>query len=119
MDVGLIFGDFVSQVIFPVILAVVTIIIGLAARKLDKRFNTAIFSDNISNIMSLAEHAGQYAEEKAMSWAKDRGKITGQEKLDLAVAWLMERAPEITTKQAEEWIEAVLPLIGEGSTARD
>ena len=119
MDIGIIFGEFILYVIFPVILAIVMVLIGMVARKLDKKFNTEIFSNNIGVMTGLAYRAGDYAEEKAAAWAKERGKITGQEKLDLAVAWLMDKVPAITREQAADWIEAILPGRGIGATVED
>ena len=115
MDTGIIFGDFIVQVIFPILGAALMVLLGLAAQKLNQKFKTEIFTRNIHIIEDLAGKAAAYAEEKATVWARERGKITGQEKADIAIAWLMQRSPELTREQAQQWIEAILSDYGYGA----
>jgi hypothetical protein len=116
MDIGLVLSDFIVQVIFPIVGAIVMILVGLIAAKLNKRFKTEIFTQNLSMMQGLALNAIDYAEEKAATWAKNKQYITSNDKLDAAIAWLMKQTPKISREQAKEYIESMLPVTDSGAT---
>jgi len=116
MDIGIVLSDFIVQVVFPIVGAVVMILVGLIAQKLNKKFKTELFTENLEIMEGLTARAIDFAEEKASAWAKAKQKITSNEKLDVAIGWLMQHSPKMTREQAKDWIESILPATNSGAT---
>jgi hypothetical protein len=109
MEIGELLAQFLSGVVFPLVTAIVLALVGIAARKLGKKFDMEISRDNLKLFESLARNAANFAEERAATWAKNQHKLSSSEKLDEAIKWMLKQAPTLTEEQARDFIEAVLP----------
>jgi hypothetical protein len=117
MEFGEVLSQFVIQVIFPLLGALILSLIGILLRKLAQRFEREELMDYQSKIEDLAISAIGFAEEWASSRIKSSVRTTGNEKLDKAATWLMTNAPEVKRDQAKLWIEAMLARVeGAGAT---
>jgi hypothetical protein len=117
-EIGTALGEFLVKVVIPFLAVIVMALVSMVARKLDKKFGVEIFESNMRHLTGLAGMAAEYAEEKAAAWAKQRGSIVGYDKLDHAVAWMMKQAPEISEERAKALIEAALPSLSLGASAK-
>jgi hypothetical protein len=121
MEIGELLAQFLSGVVFPLVTAIVLALVGIAARKLDKKFDVEISRDNLKLFEALARNAANFAEERAATWAKAKQNLTSSEKMDEAIKWMLKQAPTLTEEQARDFIEAVLPgeLLGATNVKRD
>jgi hypothetical protein len=109
MEFGEILAQFLSGVVFPLILAIVLILIGKVARKIDKKYDIELFQNNLHLLEDLARNAAMFAEERAAAWAKQKKGVSSSEKLNDAVKWMLKQAPQLSDEEARDYIEAVLP----------
>ena len=117
MDFGLIISGFFVNVIFPVLGAIVLTLIGIFFKKTSDKLGIEINIEHQQRLEELAIGAIGYAEELAADRAKQASKITGSEKMDLALGWFMSQAPEVDRAKAREWISSMLALLsGPGAT---
>jgi hypothetical protein len=75
-------------------------------------------ADTEAWLRTQAENAVQMVAEKAAAGIKyDTMKLTGKEKLDMAIAALITKIPDLTKEQADAYIHAALARIaGVGAT---
>jgi hypothetical protein len=111
MDYGEIIQVFFLQVVFPILSAAVLGLVGWLTKKLADKFGEEAIMSHKVYIETNAIAAIGYAEERAMEWAKEQNKITGREKLDMAIGWFIKQIPEISKEQAEQLIISALARI--------
>jgi len=119
MEYGEIIQRFFIEVVFPILGAVVLSLIGLVIKKISAKLGNEEILKHQTQIEELAISAIGYAEEKALERMKKgpQDKITGEQKLDMAIGWLMSKAKAVDRDQAREWIEGTIPkLAGMGAT---
>ena len=98
-----------SNVVFPVLAAILAGLLIFAAKRLYNYLGIKNTSELESLLEKGAYSAVALAEEAAAKELKERQfKVTGNEKLDMAMASLMKKVPKISKEQAEEAIESVL-----------
>lgn len=110
-----------TGVVFPVLSALLMGLVGVVLNKIRQKFNLQISQQAQDNLEMLAQKGIAFAEEKAAAWAKEGvTKLTGREKLDTAIAYMMNAAPKVTHEQAENLVHAVLGRVyGAGATGEN
>ena len=98
-----------SGVVFPVLAALFVGLVGLVLEKLRQRYNLQISAAQQQRLEEAARAAVAYAEERAAAAVKaNLVKITGREKLDLALAFLLQQTPKLSREQADALVHAAL-----------
>ena len=118
MEFGALLSEAIVQFVFPVLGAILMIMLSLAARKLDKKFNTEIFTERLSQIKVVATDAASYAEEQAAKWAKNQVSFTENDVINKAMKYFLKRMPDIDQETAQEEIESVLAGLGYGTAGK-
>jgi hypothetical protein len=109
---------FLGNVVFPVLAAFLLGLIGVILDKLRKKYNLDISAAVQSSMEQTAKRAIGYVEERAAAAIKNKvTTLTGNEKLDMAVAYVLEAMPRVTPEQAERLVHGVLgETVGAGAT---
>lgn len=98
-----------TGVVFPVLSALLLGLVGVVLNKVRQKYNLQISQQAQDNLELLAQRGIAFAEEKAAAWAKQGvTKLTGKEKLDTAIAYMMNAAPRVSSEQAEALVHVVL-----------
>jgi hypothetical protein len=108
MEYGEVLSTFFVQVVFPILSAVIMVLISLVMKRLADKYGMEELLNHQNHIEALAMAAIGYAEEIAAVRLKNRETITGNFKMDTALGWLMSRSPEMSVEDAQQWIEAML-----------
>jgi hypothetical protein len=110
----------VTNVVVPVMTAVVPVLIGAVLIKLRAWFGIQADAKRDAQIAALAEVAVQAAAEKAavaLKLSQGNAGIGAAEKLSMAVAALVAQVPKLTPEQADQAVHAALARIpGLGAT---
>lgn len=116
--VGIAVAGLWSGVVVPVIASLCLGLLGLVLDKLRKKYNLQISSETQAYLGSIAERGIALAEERGAAYIKANVmKITGRDKLDIAIAHVLESAPKVTREQADTLVHAALArLQGAGAT---
>lgn len=109
-----------SDVVFPVISAFLLGLVGIILVKIKNKYHVELSKETELYIEKLASQGIGKAEEIAASWAKNNtDKITGREKLDIAIAHIIEKVPKISNEQAKSVVHSVLSKIdGYGASGK-
>lgn len=119
MDYGAIILNFFVQVVFPVFGAIILVFVSYLIKKIANKYDMEWLLNHQDMSRDMATGAISYVEELVASRIKEgyTYKITGKEKLDMAIIWMMEQMPEIKREEAQAWIESMLGRIeGVGAT---
>ena len=116
--VGTAVKDAVYNTIIPLLVAFAGSLAALALVWAQRKLKLDLSAGTEAWVRTQAENAVQLAAEKAAAKLKyDQMKLTGKEKLDMAIAALITKAPDLTREQADAYIHAALARIsGEGAT---
>jgi len=111
-------GGLLLDTILPALVVLVGTLTALLIRKLTVKLGIEANEELERMAATQAEAAVQYAGEMAASRLKQKDiKVTGNEKLNTAVAYLITHVPSLTREQAESLVHAALARIrGEGAT---
>jgi hypothetical protein len=107
-----------SQVVFPLVAAVVMGLVGWAVTWAAKKWKLGFLLESEEYLQRLAFTAVSFVEERAAKMVKESGvSLPGGDKLNMAVARIMAQSPEISQDRAEELVESILArLKGAGAT---
>ena len=115
------FGDalssFLTGTAFPILAALALGFVSWAAKKIGTKYHIdSLLSDN--NLMTnIAAQGVAFAEEKAANFAKTAQPLTSNDKLNSAIAYVLQMAPKITEAQAQSMVTSVLAMLpGVGAT---
>jgi hypothetical protein len=98
-----------TGVVFPVLTALLMGFVGLVLKKLVTKYNLDIDASRQAELEALVGRGIAYAEEKAAALAKEKVKtLTGNDKLDIAIAHIVEASPKVSQAQAEKLVHTVL-----------
>ena len=111
METAEIVNNFLIQTVFPVLGTLLLVLVNYAIYEFAKKYKIEAVLDNMHRIEFLAEDAVHFAEEWALKKVKVGDQITSNDKLNMAVIWLLKRSPEIDRDDAKEWIESALNRI--------
>lgn len=117
--IGVVLSQFLIQVVFPILGAIILVLIGWAIKKAARKWDLDFLVAYRDQIGTLAMQAVNYAEEWAAGKAKEATRITGRHKMDAALMWMMKRVPEIEKDEAKEWIESALRQMGAGASGKN
>lgn len=101
-----------SGIVVPVLASLLLGLVALVLDKLRRKYNLQISSETQEYLESIAARAIALAEEKGAAYIKAEVKqITGREKLDIAIAHILEAAPKLTREQADNLVHMALARI--------
>lgn len=106
--------------VVPILAALVTTLLGIVLDKLRKKFNLDISEKRQEQLNALAVEAIAIAEEKAAAALKTNAtKLTGINKLDQAISYIIARAPRVSIEQADALVHSMLAKThGVGATGK-
>jgi hypothetical protein len=113
-------GDLVVNTLLPVLVALAGTLASIALYRLKAWLKIKTSAEFDIWVSGRAEEAVQYVGETAAAKLKTaKVKMTGSEKLNIAVARLIERVPSLSREQAEMCVHAALARVsGEGATGK-
>lgn len=112
--VGEALSGFLADVIFPVISAFLVGMVGVILNKIRQKYNLEIDEQMQGNLEIMARNSVAYVEERVAAFAKqDVTAITGREKLDMAITYMLDAAPGISTEQADRLIHSALGQVAD------
>jgi hypothetical protein len=111
-------SGFLTNTFIPLVVAIVGLLVSIVLMKIRQKFNIQISAETEAFIRRQAENAVQLVAEKAAQKVKSSGiKLSGNQKLDMAVGLLLTKVPKISKDQADAYVHAALARIrGEGAT---
>jgi hypothetical protein len=114
---GEILSDFLKQTVFPILGALVLGFISWAVKAFGTKYKIAALADNNNFLMQIAAQAVAFAEEKGAAYAKNASPLTNSDKLNSAIAYVIQMAPKVTQEQAQSLVTSALAsLPGVGAT---
>lgn len=110
---GILSGD-----IKPVLMALLTALIGIVLDKVRQKTGLQISAERQAQLVGFAEQGIGIAEEKGAAYLKANAtKMTGNAKVDMAIAHIIAMAPKVTVEQADGLVHYVLAKsTGAGAT---
>jgi hypothetical protein len=117
--VGEALGAFLTNTVLPVLGSLVAALVSLILLAIRKKTGIQAGAEYDAWLAKQAETAVQMVAEKAAAAVKlDQMKFTSSEKLEMAIAALVSKAPKLTEEQADQYVHAALARIpGLGATA--
>lgn len=116
--VGEAIKDVINNTVIPLIVALIGSLLSLVLIKLKNKYNIELSAETEEWIKKQAESAVQMVAEKAAAKIKyDNITFTKSDKLDMAIASLISKVPNLTKEQADAYIHAAIARIpGVGAT---
>ena len=116
--IGVTLVALLTETVAPIIGALLAGLASLLLWKLQKKFGFEASEALNQTVRNAAFDGVAFAAEYAASKAKlDGRKLTGNDKLDIAIAHMLKAVPQLDRDQATAAVHAVLPkLKGEGAT---
>ena len=116
-----IFGDalagFLTSTVFPVLGALALGIVSWAAEKIGTKFKIDSLTQDHNFLTQIAAQGVAFAEEKAANYAKAAKPLSGNEKLNAAIAYVIQMAPKVSEAQAQSLVTSALAMLpGVGAT---
>jgi hypothetical protein len=108
----------INNTLIPIIIAFIGSLVSLILIKLKKKLNIQVAAETEAWLQNQAESAVQLVAEKAAARLKvEKVSFTKNEKLNIAIAALISKAPKLTREQADEYVHSALARIpGIGAT---
>lgn len=119
MEFSDVFFEFFVQVVLPILAGVFLFFSSLLLSIIKKKYNFQLSEEKEIQIKNIVIDAISYAEEwAAKEFKKKTNKLTtGNEKMDIALAYIMKEFPEANKYQVEMWVESMLgKMQGVGAT---
>ena len=115
------FGDtlstLLSQTILPILGALVLGFISWAAKYVGSKFKIDALTADNNFVTNLAAQGIAFAEEKAANYAKQAQPLSNNDKLNAAIAYVMQMAPKVSPEQAQSLVTSALAMLpGVGAT---
>ncbi|MDP3012688.1 MAG: phage holin, LLH family [Candidatus Subteraquimicrobiales bacterium] len=116
--VGEAIKDVINNTIIPLIVALIGSLLSIVLVKLKNKYNIQLSAENEEWIKKQAESAVQAVAEKAAAKLKyEKVNPAKNEKLNMAIAYLISKVPKLTKEQADAYIHAAIARIpGVGAT---
>ena len=111
-------SQFIQETLFPLISSIVLALLGVLIQKLSKKQHMAWVKENQELIERAVTQGIGYAEEMAENYAKHLSeKVKPNQKMAMAIQYVISRMPEIKKNDARDYIEGMLAQIqGAGAT---
>jgi len=104
-----------TEVALPLIGAVVSVLVGLAVKKLANWLDFKALREYRDDIQNVAYDAVMMTEKAAKQWAKSEGEdMTSDVWYSQAIRWVQKNAPELNEEDAKGYIDSALEFIGVG-----
>lgn len=117
MDFGNAFSALLVQTVFPVLGALVLGFVSWACQKIGTKYKIEALTQQNNFVTSLATQGVAFAEEKGANYAKQLKPLSNNDKLNSAVAYVMQMAPAVSQEQAQSLVTSALALLpGVGAT---
>ena len=120
---GMTQGEFIqtllTNILLPILLSIVSALVSIVLLKLKKKYNLDIDAATEKKINDAAENAIHMVEEKAASKIMDTctKSLSNDDKLNMAIAKLVQKVPAITREKADAYVHAALArMSGVGAT---
>lgn len=114
---GEVLSTLLSQTVLPVLGALVLGFISWAAKAFGAKFKIDALTADNNFVTNLAAQGIAFAEEKAANYAKQAKPLSNNDKLNAAIAYVMQMAPKVTPEQAQSLVTSVLATLpGVGAT---
>jgi len=115
------FGDtlstLLSQTILPILGALVLGFVSWAAKYIGSKFKIEALTTNNEYLNRLAAQGVAFAQEKAANYAKQAQPLSSNDKLNSAIAYVMQMAPKVSPEQAQSLVTSALAMLpGVGAT---
>lgn len=108
---------FLSGTVFPLLGSFVLGLVSLLLTRLGTKYKVQALTEENNFLFRLAAQGVALAEEWAAKRASATTRLTGMEKMDIAIAHILTYAPKVSTKQAEDIVHSMLAQIpGAGAT---
>ena len=101
-------GTFLQQTLFPVVTALLMGVVSLFLTKLGAKYGIESLSQKNSVLERLAYQGITKAEELAAQYAGSKMGLTGQDKLAVAVRYILSAMPKVSEEQAASMVHALL-----------
>lgn len=110
-------ADFLRVSVFPIIGSLFLGLLSLALNKLGQKWKIDALTQKNNILMQIAGQGVAFAEERAATLIGSKAEITGNDKMDAAVAYITSALPKISKEEAQRAATAVLAMIpGVGAT---
>jgi len=107
--VGDALAGLLTNVVFPFLGALLLGLVGVILNKIRQKWGLKISAETQAQIERAALAGVALAEEKAAAAVRTKvDKITGKEKLDMAIAHVLTAVPKVSADQADAAVHAVL-----------
>lgn len=115
------FGDALSELlkttILPILGALVLGFVSWAAKYVGVKFKIDALTKENNFVTNLAAQGVAFAEEKAANYAKQAQPLSNNDKLNAAIAYVMQMAPKVSPEQAQSLVTSALAMLpGVGAT---
>lgn len=108
-DVNTNISNFLINVVFPALSAVVLTFVSLILNKLKDKYQIEVSNKHREMILTVVKDGIAYAEENAAHFVTNGGtKITGNTKLSMAVNYVLKNMPKLKREDVENYINSVL-----------
>lgn len=107
--VGESLAGLLQAVVWPVLGAFLTAMLGIVLDKVRQKTGLQISTERQAQLEGLALQGIHMAEEKAAALVKEKAtKLTGQNKLDMAISHVIAMVPTVSEAQADALVHAAL-----------
>ena len=114
---GDVLSTFLTNSVLPIFGALVMGFASWAATKIGTKYHIDCLLGNNTFVTQIASQGVAFAEEKAANFAKTASPISSNDKLNAAIAYVMQMAPKVTPEQAQSLVTSALAMLpGVGAT---
>jgi hypothetical protein len=115
------FGEALSTLltttVFPILGAMALGFVSWAAKSFGSKFKIDALTADNNFVTNLAAQGVAFAEEKAANYAKQAQPLSNNDKLNAAIAYVMQMAPKVSPEQAQSLVTSALAMLpGVGAT---
>lgn len=103
--------NFLTNVVFPIAGAALSVLLTLLIHKLAEKAKVSLTIEQENVLLGAAATAVQYAEELALTKARGAEKMTGNEKFDAAMAFVMKSVPKVDEEKARAVLLAAVQRV--------
>ena len=117
---GEVLSVFLKDTVFPILGALLLGFASWAAKGIGSKYKIKTLTEENNFAIQLAAQGVAFAEEKAAAYAKNAAPLAKSEKLNSAMAYVMQMAPKVTEAQAQSLVTSALAMLpGAGATGNN
>lgn len=108
---------FLNNTVFPLIASLFLGFLTIMLKKLGDKYHIDYLSKKDNLLMKAAEQGVAFAQEQAARLVGSKSQLTGSQKFDAAVSYILQAMPKVSKEEAEAKATAILAMIpGVGAT---